>query len=141
MSHMLPLSANAIALRDALQAQRNWQDIYRVLIQAAKQQPVLAAELCNEAHRVQGCEAKVWLHVRGNSTALHYEFASESRMVSALTYAALLPLQNQSAHFATHFDVEQWLKDCNLIKHLAPSRSNGLYQIIRRARHSAARFC
>lgn len=138
---MFQLSADAIALRDTLQAQRNWQDIYRVLIQAARQQPPLAAELCNEAHRVQGCEAKVWLHVYGNASAMHYDFASESRMVSALTYAALLPLQNQSAHDATHFNIEQWLKDCKLVKHLAPSRSNGLYQIIRRARHSAARFC
>ena len=141
MSSSPILSADALALRDKLQAQRNWQDTYRVLIEAARQQQPLAPELCNEAHRVQGCEAKVWLHVQGTSSALQYQFASESRMVSALTYAALLPLQGQSASVATHFNVEQWLKDCNLIKHLAPSRSNGLYQIIRRARHSAARFC
>lgn len=137
MNTAYPLSANAIDLQNMLQAQRNWQDTYRVLIQAAKARPALSPELCNESTRVAGCEAKVWLQVSPGADGLQYDFASESRMVAALTYAALLPLQGQSAEFALHFDIEQWLKDCQLVKHLAPSRSNGLYQIIRHARQHA----
>lgn len=138
MSTAYPLSADAVNLRNTLQSQRNWQDMYRVLIQAAKTQAPLSPELCDENHRVAGCEAKVWLHVSVRADGLQYDFASESRMVDALTYAALLPLQGQSVEYARYFDIEQWLKDCLLVKHLAPSRSNGLYQIIRRARDLAA---
>lgn len=138
MSTAYPLSAGAVHLRNTLQTQRNWQDIYRVLIQAAKTQAPLSPELCDESHRVAGCEAKVWLHVSACASGLQYNFASESRIVGALTYAALLPLQGQSAEYALHFDIELWLKDSQLVKHLAPSRSNGLYQIIRRARDLAA---
>lgn len=138
MTTTLELSPQAIQLRDQLQQQRNWQDTYRTLIQAAKSQPQLEPEFHTDDFRVLGCEAKVWLKANHQKNTLSFNFASESRMVYALTYAALLPLQQQSPQAITSFNIEQWLQQCNLIKHLAPSRSNGLYQIIRRAQSIAA---
>lgn len=133
-----PLSPEAVVLRATLAAKTNWQAIYKTLIDAAKQHPPLAAEFHTDAYRVDGCEAKVWLKTMHTAQALRFEFASQSRMVYALTYVALLPLQGQSPALAQHFNVEQWLRSCNLVSHLAPSRSNGLYQIVATARASIA---
>ncbi len=137
---LLPLTPAASDLKHQLTQQRNWQDTYRQLLLAARQQPPLDPAACNERHRVDGCEAKVWLQVSDANGQLNFTFASESRMVYALTYAALLPLQGQPPSFATNFDIQDWLQQCNLSHQLAPSRSNGLYQIIRRAQQLAQTF-
>lgn len=136
MTAFVSLSAPARELHNQLSALSNWQDIYRTVILASRQQPPLADEYCTPAYQVDGCEARVWLKANHSDTAVHFEFASQSRMIFALTYASLLPLQEQTPLFARQFDIEGWLQECNLVRHLAPSRSNGVYQIIRAARAS-----
>src|SRR5690554_7302779 len=133
MTASFSLSPQARDLYDQLSTLHNWQDIYRAVIVAAQKQAPLAEEYRTPDYQVDGCEAQVWLKPNHSDTAVHFEFASQSRMIFALTYAALLPLQGQPPQLARQFDVEQWLQQCNLVRHLAPSRSNGVYQIIRAA--------
>lgn len=136
MTATFNLPPAAIQLHTQLRAQSNWQDMYRTLILAAKHQPALAAEFHTRDYQVDGCEAQVWLKTLHRANSVEFQFASTSRMIYALTYAALLPLQGQTPAAACHFNIEWWLQECNLVKHLAPSRSNGLYQIIRAAQAS-----
>ena len=136
MTDSFLLSPQAQALYDQLRPLQHWQDIYRAVIVASRQQTPLAEAYRTADYQVHGCEAQVWLKANHSDSAVCFEFASQSRMIFALTYAALLPLQGQPPSLAQHFDIEQWLQLCNLVRHLAPSRSNGVYQIIRSARAS-----
>lgn len=136
MTATFSLPPAAVQLQTQLRSQANWQDMYRTLLLAAKHQPALATKFHTRDYQVEGCEAQVWLKAAHSATAVEFQFASSSRMIYALTYAALLPLQGQPRATAYHFNIERWLQECNLVKHLAPSRSNGLYQIIRTARAS-----
>ena len=136
MTAFVSLLPQAQELYNQLNALSNWQDVYRTVIMASRQQRPLADEYCTSRYQVDGCEARVWLKANHSDSAVYFEFASQSRMIFALTYASLLPLQGQSPQFARQFDIESWLQGCNLVRHLAPSRSNGVYQIIRAARAS-----
>lgn len=139
------LTAHTIEVQDKLQSQPNWQETYRALLQEAKNAPLLAAELRHDANRVHGCEATVWLRVLSTASArpgaspeVSFEFASDARMVQALIHIALLPLQGQSAQDIALFDMETWMHSCGLDRHLSPSRSNGLAQVVKAAREAAA---
>lgn len=130
-------SQSAQQLQLQLQSQPNWQEKYRVLLQAGKEAPSLAPKYRTEPYKVSGCEAKVWLLAEGSAANLQFYFFSDARLVQALVHVALLPMQNQSADFIARFDTAQWLQQCALADHLSPSRSNGLQQVIKQAKHLA----
>ncbi|RUO29824.1 hypothetical protein CWE12_07580 [Aliidiomarina sedimenti] len=134
---MTTLPAEADSLRQQLLAQGNWQETYRVLLLAAKTQASLDPDQRTPANRVHGCEAQVYLRVEGTQQHANYRFQSDARMVQALIYASLLPLQGQTAEAAMQFDASAWLTSCGLEKQLSPSRSNGLYQVIKAAKAAA----
>ena len=134
---MSTLSAAADQLRHTLTSQPNWQEMYRLLLQNAKQAPVLPEEARTAACQVHGCEANVYLALSGTQQAVHFHFYSDARMVHALIHTALLPLQGQSAAYISAFDVQAWLRSCQLDQQLSPSRSNGLFQVIKAAKARA----
>jgi cysteine desulfuration protein SufE len=127
----------ALQLQHQLNAQPNWQETYRQLLLAARSAPRLSDAECVAENRVSGCEARVWLIVSGTPDQVEYRFFSDARMVHALIHVALVPLQGQSAALAADFDTAAWLRDCGLQDQLSPSRSNGLFQVIKQAKQSA----
>lgn len=134
---MITYPDTALQLQQQLSAQPNWQETYRQLLQAARAAPRLSDTECVPENRVSGCEAPVWLKVSGTSEHVEYLFYSDARMVHALIHVALAPLQGQSAQAAVDFDTATWLSACGLRDQLSPSRSNGLYQVIKQAKQSA----
>lgn len=132
------LSAVAENALQVLRQQTNWQERYRQLLQLGKQAPALADNLRTPERRIQGCEASVYLAVEQAADGLHYRFYSDARMVHALIYVALLPLQGQSATYAAHFDLPAWLECCGLAHHLSPSRGNGIRLITEAAKARAS---
>ncbi|RUO26458.1 Fe-S metabolism protein SufE [Aliidiomarina minuta] len=130
-------SESAQRIQQQLQSQPNWQEKYRVLLQAGKEAQPLAAEYRTDDYKVTGCEANVWLLAEGSATNLQLHFFSDARLVHALVHVALLPMQQQSADFIARFDTTRWLQQCALDDHLSPSRSNGLQQVIKRAKQLA----
>lgn len=134
---MIAYPTAALQLQQQLNAQPNWQETYRQLLQAAKSAPGLSESERVPENRVSGCEARVWLTVSGTSDCVEYRFYSDARMVHALVHVALAPLQGQSADFAAAFDTAAWLQACGLHDQLSPSRSNGLFQVIKQAKQSA----
>ncbi|MGX5913311.1 SufE family protein [Aliidiomarina sp. Khilg15.8] len=134
---MIAYPDTALQLQQQLNAQPNWQERYRQLLKAAKSAPRLADTECVPETRVSGCEARVWLKVSGSREQVTYRFYSDARMVHALIHVALAPLQGQSAAAAAEFDTAAWLSACGLQNELSPSRSNGLYQVIKQAKQSA----
>lgn len=134
---MIAYSDTALQLQQQLKAQPNWQETYRQLLIAAKSAPRLRDAECVPETRVSGCEARVWLKVSGSADEVEYCFFSDARMVHALIHVALAPLQGQSATTAANFDTAAWLSACGLQDQLSPSRSNGLFQVIKQAKQSA----
>lgn len=138
----MQLTHQAKEVQQRLASQPNWQETYRVLLLEARQAPVLEQSLRTDENRVHGCEAKVWLRHRVdtsvNPPAIYFEFVSDARMIQALIHIALLPLQGQSAETVASFDTNTWLQSCGLQKQLSPSRSNGLTQVIAAARQAVS---
>ncbi len=115
----------------------DWSERYQYLIDLGRRLPPLPDDARTEANRVQGCQSKVWITVRGDASRLDFDAASDSSIVAGLVYLALRVYSGRSAAdiLATQPD---YIERIGLSKHLSPTRSNGLSSVLDYIRAAAA---
>ena len=112
---------------------KGWEGKYRQIMLLGKQIPALADEYKQDSHLIKGCESQVWLYFtmedEKNST---YQFAADSdaRIVKGLVVVILAAFNHKTAQQISEFDIEGYLTELDLLKHLSPSRSNGIFAIV-----------
>jgi cysteine desulfuration protein SufE len=98
-----------------------------------KQLPALADEYKLDDHLIKGCESQVWLHFRmENQKSSTYQLAADSdaRIVKGLVIVILADFNHKTAQQISEFDIEGYFTELDLLKHLSPSRSNGIHAIV-----------
>jgi cysteine desulfuration protein SufE len=119
-------------IRDKLITSRSWQQSYREIMMLAKELPKLPDCLKTDEALIKGCESKVWLHIDLDENQQNLILAgdSDTRIVKGLfaiiisMYSGIPPAQAKQIDAYTEFE------DLGLIKHLSPSRGNGVRAII-----------
>lgn len=118
---------------DELRRRRGWQERYRLLMQWSKSiAPKPAIRLPENS--VKGCESSAWLahmHLGGKH---YFALDSDSRVVKGLGAFLLLQLNGKSAEEIRNIDLEAVFRELEFDRHLSPSRSNGFYALMQRAR-------
>ncbi|WP_404401583.1 SufE family protein [Idiomarina seosinensis] len=110
----------------------NWEQQYRRLVILSRELPPFPSALKDEAHRVSGCEAQVWLYVdSSNPDAVVLRFDSGSRIVKGLLALIQQRLDGQPRTAIKNFDIDGLFREQGLHGHLTPSRANGLAQVAR----------
>ncbi|MBZ6072691.1 SufE family protein [Aeromonas schubertii] len=125
---------DADAIRAAFAAAQGWENQYRLIIQLGKQLPTLPAEWQTEEHRLHGCESQAWLLAEEQDGRWHFACDSDARIVRGLIVIVLAALNHQSGAAIRAFDMEAYLAELGLEKHLSPSRGNGLRAIVQAIR-------
>lgn len=125
---------NAEAIRTAFAAAQGWENQYRLIIQLGKQLPSLPAEWQSETHRLHGCESQAWLLAEEQDGHWHFACDSDARIVRGLIVIVLAALNHQSGATIRAFDMDAYLAELGLEKHLSPSRGNGLRAIVQAIR-------
>lgn len=120
----------AATIRDAFAAATGWENQYRLIITLGKQLPVLPAKWQGEEHRLHGCESTAWLLASEQDGLWHFACDSDARIVRGLIVIVLAALNHQSGAAIRAFDMESYLAELGLEKHLSPSRGNGLRAIV-----------
>lgn len=124
------LSACSLA---ALTAVGNWQARYKTLLQWSqfiKPKPAMRVP----AYQVTGCESAAWLaHWQ---VAGHHYFAidSDSRIVRGLAVVLLLLIDGRTSDELIRLDPGPTFAELGLERHLSPSRQNGFWALLQRAR-------
>ena len=110
----------------------NWEDRYKKLIELGKVMPPLPEEFKVEENKVRGCQSQVWIKTEKNSQGL-VTFRGDS---DALIVRGLVALVTGIYSEAKPEDIlktpPDFVKTLGFETHLSPSRTNGLYSMIKR---------
>lgn len=97
-----------------------------------KQLPALPEPLKTEQARVKGCESTVWLHIDLDEQQQHLLLVgdSDTRIVKGLLSIVLALYNGKTPMQALEINAYKEFEKLGLIKHLSPSRGNGIKAIV-----------
>lgn len=122
----------ALDILEQFEPLKSWEASYRQLMQMGKQLPPLASQYKQDEYLVKGCESQVWLYShKDQHQHYHFELDSNARIVRGLLMIVHALFEGLTAEQISAVDVEQYFSQLNLLKHLSPSRANGINAIIK----------
>ncbi|MGA9341769.1 MAG: SufE family protein [Rhodanobacteraceae bacterium] len=115
----------------------DWTERYQYLIDLGRKLPEFPDAARDEAHKVHGCQSRVWLLAEGDADCLQLRATSDSAIVSGLIALLLRVYSNRSAQEI--LDTEpRFIETIGLAKHLSPTRANGLAAMLATIKARAA---
>lgn len=107
-----------------------WEQRYRLIIQAGKQLSRPTAEELSQWTSIQGCEAGLWVQISAkNDRTLHFQAYSEARIINGLLSLLINELHNQPLEAAKTLDMTEFFTSLGIAQRLSQTRLNGLRQI------------
>lgn len=118
----------------------HWEAKYEKLISLGKQWPEMDNTFKTEDLKVQGCQSQVWIkaELNANKKIIFYG-DSDALLVKGLVAMVLSIYTNESPEDILNNDVS-FLKEIGFDSGLSPSRSNGLYSMIKQIKYYATAF-
>jgi cysteine desulfuration protein SufE len=133
-----PTAAEAIAaIADELDVFDDWMDRYQYIIELGRKLPPFPAEWTDDAHRVPGCQSRVWMEAALRNGRLNLAAASDAAIVSGLIALLLRVYSGRGLEEILATD-PVFLKDLGLLEALSTNRGNGIAAMTRKIREMAA---
>jgi cysteine desulfuration protein SufE len=133
-----PTAADAIAaIGEELDVFDDWVDRYQFIIELGRKLPPFPAAWSDDAHRVPGCQSKVWMEGALRDGDLYLAGASDAAIVSGLIALLLRVYSGRSPAEIIATD-PVFLKDLGLLEALSTNRGNGIAAMARKIRELAA---
>ena len=131
-------AANAIAaLADDLSVLDDWEERYRYIIDLGHKLPPFPEAWADDAHRVPGCQSRVWMEAALRDGRMYYAGVSDAAIVSGLIAMLLRVYSGRTpAEIAATDPV--FLKQLGLLEALSTNRGNGIAAMARKVREVAA---
>ena len=115
----------------------NWEDRYRFIIDLGRELPSMPGSLKVDANIVHGCQSQVWIDHRLTKGRLHFTIDSDALIVRGLIAILLAAFNDQTPATILEYDAEGLFDELDLLRHLSPTRGNGLAALVRRTRQIA----
>ena len=106
-------------------------DRYQFIIELGRKLPAYPEEWADDAHRIAGCQSRVWLNAEEREGKLFLAGASDAAIVSGLV-ALLLRVYSGRTPAEILATDPVFLKDLGLIEALSTNRGNGIAAMARR---------
>ena len=133
-----PSAAEAIAaIGEELAMFDDWMERYQFIIEMGRELPPFPEAWADDAHRVPGCQSRVWMEAIHRDGALHFAAASDAAIVSGLI-ALLLRVYSGRSPAEIGATDPVFLKDLGLLEALSTNRGNGIAAMARKVRELAA---
>ena len=130
--------ADAIAvIAEELDLFDDWMDRYQHIIDLGRKLPPFPAQWQDEAHRVQGCQSRVWLQPDLQDGRLYFAGSSDAAIVAGLV-ALLLRVYSGRTPAEILATDPVFLKELGLIEALSTNRGNGIAAMARKIQEYAA---
>ena len=118
----------------------DWEAKYKRIIELGKKLPAFPEEFQTEQLKVKGCQSQVWLKAELLPTGeVLFRGDSDALIVKGLL-ALVLNVFSQSKPQEILEAPMEFLKELGLESHLSPSRSNGVFAMIKQMRLYAQAF-
>jgi cysteine desulfuration protein SufE len=133
-----PSAAAAIAaIAEELDVFDDWMDRYQYIIELGRKLPPYPDAWADDAHRVPGCQSKVWMEAERRGETLVFAGASDAAIVSGLVALLLRVYSGRTPQEIMATD-PVFLKDLGLLEALSTNRGNGIASMARKLRERAA---
>lgn len=116
----------------------SWEDRYKYIIDLGKELPEMDAEKKDDIHLVRGCQSQVWIDGEENDGRMWFEADSDAFIVKGLLGVVVAAYNGKTPKQITEFDIEKYFDQLGLIKHLSPTRGNGLRAMVKRIQNMAS---
>lgn len=117
----------------------DWEQKYEKLIELGKAWPGITDDLKNEDLKVKGCQSQVWIKAELKDGKIYFIGDSDAIIVRGLVALVLSVYSGQTPADVLKYDAS-FLKDIGLDSGLSPSRTNGLYSMIKQIKYYATAF-
>ena len=133
-----PSAAEAIAaISDELEVFDDWMDRYQFIIELGRKLPVFPEQWMDDAHRVPGCQSRVWMEATQHDGKLWFAAVSDAAIVAGLLALLLRVYSGRTPDEIIATD-PVFLKDLGLLEALSTNRGNGIAAMARKVREVAA---
>jgi cysteine desulfuration protein SufE len=117
----------------------DWMERYEFIIGMGRKLPPFPDEWANDAHRVPGCQSRVWMEVTQRDGKIYFAGSSDAAIVSGLV-ALLLRVYSGRSPAEIRSTDPMFLKDLGLLEALSTNRGNGIAAMARKVREVAAAY-
>lgn len=126
-------SAKEAELRENFSNLKSWDKKHRAIMLLGKSMERMDKEHRTEQSLIVGCESAAWLRVN-KLTSGKYSLSgdSDAKIIRGLLAIVFAALNNKTSHEIIEFDMDEYFLSLGLMKHLSPSRGNGLIAIVER---------
>ena len=115
---------------DTLSFFDSWEDRYRYMIDLGKEIPNMPESLKTIDRIVPGCQSQVWIEFKIEDNKFIFQVDSDALIVKGLLAIVMAAYQSKTAEDILAFDIENYFEKLDLIKHLSPTRGNGLKAMV-----------
>jgi cysteine desulfuration protein SufE len=131
-------AAEAIAaIAEELAVFDDWMERYQYIIELGRKLPPFPDVWADDAHRVPGCQSRVWMEAEERDGRLYFAGASDAAIVSGLV-ALLLRVYSGRTPGEIGATDPVFLKELGLLEALSTNRGNGIAAMARKVRERAA---
>jgi cysteine desulfuration protein SufE len=131
-------AAEAIAaIGEELGVFDDWMDRYQYIIELGRKLPQFPDEWADDAHRVPGCQSRVWMEAARRSDRLYFAAVSDAAIVSGLIALLLRVYSGRTPEEIAATD-PVFLRELGLLEALSTNRGNGIAAMARKVREFAA---
>ncbi len=133
-----PTAAAAItAIGEELDVFDDWMERYQFIIEMGRKLPPFPELWADDAHRVPGCQSRVWMEATIRDGRMFFAGASDAAIVSGLVALLLRVYSGRPVDEILATD-PVFLKDLGLLEALSTNRGNGIASMARKVREAAA---
>lgn len=124
---------------DTLSFFDDWEERYGYIIELGKELPPYPDALRTEEHLVRGCQSQVWLHIEidQDSGRVLLFLDSDAIIVRGLAAIVSAALNQKTPADIVAYDMENYFGQIDLLKHLSPTRGNGVQAMVERIKNEA----
>jgi len=115
----------------------DWEERYKYIIDLGKQLPAMSDEKKTEEFLLRGCQSQVWIDSEQADGKLLFEADSDAHIVRGLLGVVLAAFNYKTPADILAFDIDDYFAQIDLVKHLSPTRGNGLRAMVQRIQDTA----
>ena len=126
-------------IRDGFELLDDWEERYAYIIDLGKKLPPFPDDERREDNYVHGCQSQVWLihHIDPQTGRLYLLIDSDAMIVRGLAAIIMTAFNGQTPGDLLKVDVEGIFEDLDLMRHISPTRGNGLRAMVGRIQNIA----
>ena len=118
----------------------DWEDKYAHLIKRGKSLPEMQEALKTEDNKVKGCQSQVWMSaILNDDHTLSFVADSDAMIVKGIVSMLVEVYSGEKPEVIISHKPE-FIKEIGLDEHLSPSRTNGLFSMIKQIKYYATAY-